>query len=172
MVAHKIGADPLWPASHLAPSSWQHQQLILGSRSGGAKGRVKSSAQAMRRRSGVQGVSSRNQPSRPAREWVGGYVGGGRHVWGVCAYVFASSGLGPTPQLLARWWYGAATATHLRCSRWAQGTGKQRASLHPSCHAAANTCNLTCVLPGSVASLLEGEEDGSAQVEGRLAHRL
>ncbi len=42
------------------------QQLILQRRSAGAKGAVRSSAQAMRRRSGVAGLSSWKKPVCPA----------------------------------------------------------------------------------------------------------
>ena len=47
-------------------NGWAAQQLILGRKAGGAKGAVRWSAHAMRRRSGVAGESSSNQPLCPA----------------------------------------------------------------------------------------------------------
>ena len=57
---HRAGAHPR--------SGWAQraQQLILGRKWGGANGAVNRSVQAMRRRSGVQGASRRNQPGWPA----------------------------------------------------------------------------------------------------------
>lgn len=48
-------------AARACPLPAAAQQEMRGSRSGGAKGAVSASAQAMRRRSGVAGRSSRNQ---------------------------------------------------------------------------------------------------------------